>query len=205
MALKCADIGHLAAKPEVHKRWALLLEEEFFLQVHTLHQLSQVILQACGCLIATSCPCCHHTQAARVGLVVADQALWKRLTDTLVQTALRVCCLNQKEMEKVLKLHKYLILTEFQLILAPCIEVLVPGQLCSSRLTQLAWFGCIQGDKEKQLGMAVSPLMDRKNKGGITRSQVRQTLCSCCTFACLRGLCAPCFIQCMKVLPELLP
>ena len=33
MALKCADIGHLAATPDVHKRWALLLEEEFFLQV----------------------------------------------------------------------------------------------------------------------------------------------------------------------------
>lgn len=33
VALKCADIGHLAASPEVHKRWALLLEKEFFLQV----------------------------------------------------------------------------------------------------------------------------------------------------------------------------
>lgn len=33
VALKCADIGHLAASPGVHKRWALLLEEEFFLQV----------------------------------------------------------------------------------------------------------------------------------------------------------------------------
>lgn len=31
--LKCADIGHLAAAPHVHRRWALLLEEEFFLQV----------------------------------------------------------------------------------------------------------------------------------------------------------------------------
>ena len=31
----------------------------------------------------------------------------------------------------------------------------------------------MQGDREKQLGMGVSPLMDRKNKGGITRSQVR--------------------------------
>ena len=33
VALKCADIGHLAAIPDVHKRWAYLLEEEFFLQV----------------------------------------------------------------------------------------------------------------------------------------------------------------------------
>ena len=33
VALKCADIGHLAATPDVHKRWAFLLEEEFFLQV----------------------------------------------------------------------------------------------------------------------------------------------------------------------------
>ena len=37
MALKCADIGHLAASPHVHKRWALLLEEEFFLQVISNH------------------------------------------------------------------------------------------------------------------------------------------------------------------------
>ena len=37
--------------------------------------------------------------------------------------------------------------------------------------------GCsVQGDKEKALGMSVSPLMDRKNKGGITRSQVHLQL-----------------------------
>ena len=30
----------------------------------------------------------------------------------------------------------------------------------------------LQGDKEKAMGMTVSPLMDRKNKGGITRSQM---------------------------------
>ena len=32
MVLKCADIGHLAAAPETHKRWAYQLEEEFFRQ-----------------------------------------------------------------------------------------------------------------------------------------------------------------------------
>ncbi|DBA80660.1 TPA: hypothetical protein ACH3X1_007904 [Trebouxia sp. C0004] len=32
MVVKCADIGHLAADPKTHKRWALLLEEEFFRQ-----------------------------------------------------------------------------------------------------------------------------------------------------------------------------
>lgn len=32
MALKCADIGHLAAAPELHKKWAKRLEEELFLQ-----------------------------------------------------------------------------------------------------------------------------------------------------------------------------
>ena len=33
MLLKCADIGHLAADPVTHKKWALQLEEEFFQQV----------------------------------------------------------------------------------------------------------------------------------------------------------------------------
>ena len=34
MVLKCADIGHLAADPKTHKRWAYHLEEEFFRQVY---------------------------------------------------------------------------------------------------------------------------------------------------------------------------
>lgn len=33
MLLKCADIGHLAADQETHKKWAYQLEEEFFQQV----------------------------------------------------------------------------------------------------------------------------------------------------------------------------
>ena len=33
MILKCADIGHLAASPRTHRRWAFQLEEEFFRQV----------------------------------------------------------------------------------------------------------------------------------------------------------------------------
>lgn len=33
MLLKCADIGHLAADLETHKKWAYQLEEEFFQQV----------------------------------------------------------------------------------------------------------------------------------------------------------------------------
>ena len=39
MVLKCADIGHLAVDPKTHKRWALLLEEEFFRQVWFLPAL----------------------------------------------------------------------------------------------------------------------------------------------------------------------
>ena len=31
--LKCADIGHLAATPASHQRWAFQLEEELFRQV----------------------------------------------------------------------------------------------------------------------------------------------------------------------------
>ena len=37
MLLKCADIGHLAADTETHKRWAYQLEEEFFQQVGLRH------------------------------------------------------------------------------------------------------------------------------------------------------------------------
>ena len=37
MVLKCADIGHLAADPKTHKRWAYQLEEEFFRQVRRLY------------------------------------------------------------------------------------------------------------------------------------------------------------------------
>ena len=36
MVLKCADIGHLAAAPRTHRRWAFQLEEEFFRQVTLL-------------------------------------------------------------------------------------------------------------------------------------------------------------------------
>ena len=36
MVIKCADIGHLAADYETHKRWAYQLEEEFFRQVSYL-------------------------------------------------------------------------------------------------------------------------------------------------------------------------
>ncbi len=41
--------------------------------------------------------------------------------------------------------------------------------------------GFVQGDKEKALGLSVSPLMDRAHKGGITRSQV--PLPSCVTIS----------------------
>ena len=33
VALKCADVGHLAAPRSVHWTWVQLLEEEFFRQV----------------------------------------------------------------------------------------------------------------------------------------------------------------------------
>ena len=53
VALKCADIGHLAATPEVHKRWALLLEEEFFLQVLPL-LLSASLVSSCSSTVCSS-------------------------------------------------------------------------------------------------------------------------------------------------------
>jgi hypothetical protein len=33
VALKCADLGNLAAANDVHKRWVAQLEEEYFQQV----------------------------------------------------------------------------------------------------------------------------------------------------------------------------
>ena len=33
MVLNCADVGHLAAPPRTHRRWAFQLEEDFFRQV----------------------------------------------------------------------------------------------------------------------------------------------------------------------------
>lgn len=32
LGLKCADVGHLAARWDVHERWVACLEEELFLQ-----------------------------------------------------------------------------------------------------------------------------------------------------------------------------
>ncbi|KXZ51687.1 hypothetical protein GPECTOR_11g138 [Gonium pectorale] len=40
MAIKCADIGHLGEALEVHKRWLLMLEEEFFRQGDRERELS---------------------------------------------------------------------------------------------------------------------------------------------------------------------
>lgn len=44
VVLKCADIGHLAAAPRVHKRWAVQLEEEFFRQ----EQLHSIVTLSCN-------------------------------------------------------------------------------------------------------------------------------------------------------------
>ena len=46
-----------------------------------------------------------------------------------------------------------------------------------------------QGDKEKALGLSVSPLMDRAQRGGITRSQVHfGATCHCDAASCNQGL-----------------
>ena len=71
MLVKCADIGHLAATPRTHKRWATQLEEEFFRQVMhctwssyamlCLAMLCHAVL--CHAMLCYSMPCyamlCH--------------------------------------------------------------------------------------------------------------------------------------------------
>ena len=56
MVLKCADIGHLAAAPQTHKRWTLLLEEEFYRQVHGV-QCSAMLRYAMLCHLRHALPC----------------------------------------------------------------------------------------------------------------------------------------------------
>jgi len=41
LALKCADLGHLAAPRSTHLKWVVALEEELFRQVGTVPQLKQ--------------------------------------------------------------------------------------------------------------------------------------------------------------------
>ena len=61
MVLKCADIGHLAAPPRTHRRWAFQLEEEFFRQVTLPCSLivhSCVIrARVCVCVCVYVCAC----------------------------------------------------------------------------------------------------------------------------------------------------
>ena len=48
MLVKCADIGHLAAAPRTHKRWATQLEEEFFRQVTHCYFVRRHTAISCG-------------------------------------------------------------------------------------------------------------------------------------------------------------
>lgn len=57
MLLKCADIGHLAAPPASHKRWALQLEEEFFQQVLPFNAPLSQLYNLCILKLAQQCDC----------------------------------------------------------------------------------------------------------------------------------------------------
>ena len=67
MLVKCADIGHLAAAPRTHKRWATQLEEEFFRQVGGCTQpccampCYAVLRYACHAMLCCAALCmpCH--------------------------------------------------------------------------------------------------------------------------------------------------
>ena len=61
MLLKCADIGHLAAEPETHKKWAYMLEEEFFQQVWVVKTLLlQDLLPLCTIQNIEHLPLCPY-------------------------------------------------------------------------------------------------------------------------------------------------
>ena len=65
MVLKCADIGHLAAEPKTHKRWAYQLEEEFFRQVCSCADVTCCLARlTCGSkgLIAAMSPTLHAAE-----------------------------------------------------------------------------------------------------------------------------------------------
>ena len=58
MLIKCADIGHLAAAPRTHKRWATQLEEEFFKQVLCCAVLRCAVLRCAALCCAVLCCAC---------------------------------------------------------------------------------------------------------------------------------------------------
>lgn len=61
IALKCADLGHLAAEHDVHKRWVLLLEEEMFRWVGHAAQLAAPIAHIhCPCSVCTTYGRCRQ-------------------------------------------------------------------------------------------------------------------------------------------------
>lgn len=75
MVVKCADIGHLAASPRIHRQWAYQLEEEFFRQVRDLSFVNQVIVLHLGQQHVTVA-WYHHSSLCHYG---GDPTMWQWL------------------------------------------------------------------------------------------------------------------------------
>ncbi len=56
MVIKCADIGHLAADHNTHKRWSYKLEEEFFRQVQQPNLPDMYFTKKLRLLCVAQCP-----------------------------------------------------------------------------------------------------------------------------------------------------
>lgn len=67
MLVKCADIGHLAAAPRTHKRWATQLEEEFFRQV-----TYRYVVLGCAMLCCAVLCCVQRLMLCTVMLICFD-------------------------------------------------------------------------------------------------------------------------------------
>lgn len=89
MVVKCADIGHLAAAPRTHKRWATQLEEEFFRQV-----LCCAVLLCCAISCSAVLCCAVLRQNALNEAMLGCTVLYRAAHSVMLNNMLRWWRLN---------------------------------------------------------------------------------------------------------------